>query len=364
MPSANRQLQDAAIGHAIDQRYYANGVVARVVAALNRQDARLAAALTEALERLPADSFTVERLEVLLQSVRELNAQAYRDAMAELQDGMRGMARAATAQQAAALEAAIPAAILARHPFVGVAWEQAYAAALARPFQGRLLSGWAENVEASRMAAVRNAIRTGYMDGLTTAQIVQNIRGTRALKYSDGILERPRREVEAVVRTALSHTAQTARGELYAANADIIKALKWDATLDTRTTPQCQIRDGKLYEVTTHKPIGHSIPWLGGPGRIHWQCRSVDVPVLKSFRELGIDMDDIPEGTRSSLDGQVPGDTTYGEWLKRQSAARQDEILGPERAKLFRDGKVSFERFFDDKGRRLTLGQLLAKLDA
>lgn len=361
--TANTRLRDEAIGHAVDQRRYTNNVIRRVIATLNRQDARLAAALTEALERMPASAFTVERLEALLVSVRQVNAQAYAAAMDELRDGMRGMAQAATAAQTSAFTTAIPPAILALQPLTAIAFEQAYAAALSRPFQGRLLAGWAANVEAGRLEAIRNAVRTGYMDGLTTDQIVRGIRGARALGYADGLLDRSRREIQTIVQTALSHTAQTSRGLLYEANADLIASLKWDSTLDGKTSAGCQIRDGKLYTAdAAHKPIGHAIPWLGGPGRLHFNCRSVDVPVLRSFRELGIDMDDIPAGTRASMDGQVPADTTYGQWLGRQSAARQDDILGPERGALLRAGKVSFERFYDDKGRFLTLEQLLAKL--
>ena len=75
--TANERLQDAAVSHAVDLQQYGTGVVRRVMALLNRADADLAAALTQALERLPAGEFSVERLESLLVSVRMLNAQAY-----------------------------------------------------------------------------------------------------------------------------------------------------------------------------------------------------------------------------------------------------------------------------------------------
>lgn len=361
--TANAILQDEAVDHAIDMLRYERGVVQRMIAVLNRTDARLAAQLAEALMRFDAESFTVERLEELLLSVRTLNAEAYAAVEAALQPGMRGEAAAESTYQATSLRAAIPAPVQARFPVAAVSAEQVYAAALSRPFQGRLLSGWMANLAESRMSLVRNAVRQGFVEGQTASEIIRAIRGTRANNYADGLLERPRRELAAVVQTALSHTAQTARSQFTAANADLIKATRWVSTLDSRTSPMCRIRDGKTYTADAkHKPIGHTIPWLGGPGRLHFNCRSVSVPVLKSLRELGLDVDDMPPATRASMDGQVPAETTYAQWFARQSAERQDDIVGAERGKLYRAGKVSFDRFYGNKGRWLTLDQLMGRI--
>jgi hypothetical protein len=49
---------------------------------------------------------------------------------------------------------------------------------------------------------------------------------------------------------------------------------------------------------------------------------------------------------------------TYGGWLKKQPASVQDEVLGIERAKLFRSGKLSIGKFTDDTGKVYTLDQL------
>ncbi len=75
-------------------------------------------------------------------------------------------------------------------------------------------------------------------------------------------------------------------------------------------------------------------------------------------------MDELPQTTRASMDGQVPADMTYGQWFTRQSAARQDEIVGPARGQLFREGKITFDRFSDDRGRWLTLDQLRSRIAA
>jgi len=123
------------------------------------------------------------------------------------------------------------------------------------------------------------------------------------------------------------------------------------------------VRDGLQYSADgKHTPIGHKVPWGAGPGRLHFNCRSVSVPVLKSWRELGFDVDELSAGTRASMDGQVPAEQTYGQWLARQPADRQDEILGVERARLLRAGKLTVERFHDDKGRWLSLADLRKRL--
>lgn len=355
--TVNEQLADAAIGRAVDLSQYANSVVRRIIALLNRSDAELAARLTIALEQLPASAFSVERLETLLASVRALNAAAYDAVGRELASEMRGLADAEAAWQARTLTAALPAQVQASVGVAAVNAEQAYAAAMARPFQGRLLAEWARSIEADRMARIRDAVRQGYVQQETVAEIVRRIRGTRAKAYADGLLEIDRRAAEAVVRTAVSHTAGLVRDRTYEANGDLIKAEQWSSTLDTRTSEICRPRDGKLYEPKTHKPIGHSFPWLGGPGRCHWRCRSVSVPITKSFRELGIDADDLPPGERASMDGQVPADQTFAQWLRKQSAARQDEVLGPVRAAMLRAG-APLDSFYDARGRALTLEQL------
>lgn len=61
------------------------------------------------------------------------------------------------------------------------------------------------------------------------------------------------------------------------------------------------------------------------------------------------------------MDGQVPAETTYADWLKSQSAARQDEVLGPTRGRLLRQGDLPMDRMYDHKGRFLTLDQLRAR---
>lgn len=362
MPATvNERLQDAAVSHAVDLLHYSNGVVQRIVATLNRVDADLAAALMSALDRLPESEFNVQRLEGLLFSVRALNAQAYAQVGRELSDELRRFVEVEADHQLQLFQAIIPPQVQASVGVAAVNAEQVYAAAMARPFQGRLLAEWAQSLEADRLARIRDAVRIGFVEQQTISEIVRRVRGTRAKGYSDGIIEIDRRNAEAVVRTAVSHTAGTVRDRFFSDNSDLVKAIAWTATLDTRTSEICRLRDGKRYTCQEHKPIGHKLPWLSGPGRAHWNCRSTGVPITKSWAELGIDLPETPASTRASMDGQVPEDQTYGQWLRKQSAARQDEVLGATRGALFRRGGLALEAFANDKGRWLSLDELRAR---
>lgn len=272
MSTVNETLQDETVAHAANLQLYSNGVVRRIIATLNRSDARLMVELAMALEQMDPESFTVERLESLLGSVRALNAEAYRAVFQLLDSELQALAEYETGYQLELFEATIPEPVQVRFPLAPVAPQQAFAAAMARPFQGRLLRDWAATVEADRMAKVRNAVRQGYVEGKTASQIVREVRGTKAANYADGFLQRPRRELMTVVQTAISHTAATAREQFRDANSEIIKAVRWVSTLDSRTSEPCRIRDQLRYEAKTHKPIGHKIPWLAGPGRLHFNA--------------------------------------------------------------------------------------------
>jgi SPP1 gp7 family putative phage head morphogenesis protein len=342
MQSANDELLDASIAHAIDQQGYSNNVVRRMLSILNKADADLFAKLTVAIESKP-NSLTVARLEALLKSVHELNSDVYKHIYGELSTELESLTEYEGTYQLNLFKATVPVEL----SFASIATSQVYAAAMARPFQGRILSEWADSLEAARLQRIKDAIAIGYVENETTDQIVRRIRGTRALQYKDGLIDIDRRHLESVVRTALNHTSSFARSKMYEANAEFIKAEKWTSVLDARTSEICQARDGKLYQVGQ-----------GPYPPAHFNCRSVRVPVVKSFKELGLDENEFPASTRASMDGQVPDDTTYQAWLKKKPAEFQDEVLGVTKGKLFRAGEITLDRFVSRQGHVYSLDEL------
>ncbi|WP_449549422.1 phage minor head protein [Lelliottia amnigena] len=357
MPTVNESLRDEAIAHSVWLSRYATGVANRMVKLLNETDADLSARLLDALDRLSPDSFTVKRLESLLGSVRQLNHQAVSAMQAGLESELVALAKNEASYQLSLFDSLLPSQVLSRYPLQGVTADMVYAAVMAQPFQGRLLSEWASNLESDRLTRVVNAVRRGYLAGDTVEAIARNVRGHANKDYRDGALQMSRANAASIAKTAVNHLAATARNSFTSANSDVVKGKQWLSTLDNKTSHDCIVRDLLRYTLD-NKPVGHKVPYLQGPGKIHFCCRSTETLILKSWRELGIDIDEMDEGTRASMDGQVPGKTTYLEWLKRQPAQRQDQVLGVERGRLLRAGEIDLSDMFTDKGEWITLERL------
>src|SRR5574343_665897 len=132
MATVNEQLADEAISHSIDLTRYSNSVIRRIIALLNKTDRDLSNQITAALERLPAESFTVERLDALLQSVRQTNAAAYQQISQLIETELKDIVQYEAAYQYQLFQSTLPVQVSVAAVNVG----QVYAAALARPFQG------------------------------------------------------------------------------------------------------------------------------------------------------------------------------------------------------------------------------------
>jgi len=88
------------------------------------------------------------------------------------------------------------------------------------------------------------------------------------------------------------------------------------------------------------------------------------LPIVKSFKELGIPLDEVTKGTRSSIDainGKVSRDTTFEQWFEGKDKTFQESYLGKGRYQLFKDGKITFSDLVNQQGRYLKLSELNSK---
>lgn len=117
------------------------------------------------------------------------------------------------------------------------------------PDGGALLDPFIEEMSARTVKRIEGAIRLGYAQGETTAQVLQRVRGTRAAGFRDGIMANVKRDAEAITRTALQHAASVAREMVWAENDDVIAKIRITATLDDRTSTICRSLDGQEYQI-------------------------------------------------------------------------------------------------------------------
>lgn len=191
--------------------------------------------------------------------------------------------------------------------------------------------------------STKHAIQTGIAQGKTTKEIAKEV--SRIIKG------RTKAQAEAVIRTAANHAGTQARNKLYKENADILTGEEFVATLDSRTSLECAGNDGKIF------PVGKGVfPPL------HFNCRSIRIPIVDPDFVIGDLQGDRPSFGASGAQ-KVSGQSNFSGWLRKQPASFQDDYFkqfpdGAARAKLFRNGGLSVDKFIDKKNIVYSLDEL------
>lgn len=344
MTTIPKDLLDRTVRHQIDLHRYGNGVVRDIIALLNDADREMA----EKIRKRGEDgTWTARRLKALLAEIKDLNDQAYWEAEKRMVKEMNRFAQDEAEATAETLASQFPASIAIATPNV----EQLAALVDKTPITvgpdrklllEEIFTGMADGKE----EAIRGAVRLGVAEGETTDQIVRRLIGTRANRYTDGIIERHRRGAEAMVRTIVNHVSNQAVQATYGANQEVVKGWVFVSTLDSRTTVTCASLSGSEW------PIGK-----GPLPPRHVNCRSFAAPKVATWKELGIPLEEMPPALRASKDGPVRADISFDDWLRDQPKEVQKDILGATRQKLFAEG-MKIDKFTDNKGVVYTLDEL------
>lgn len=382
MVTANETLLDATVRHQIQLLRFSSRMAVDAIKLLEASDREIVALLAAETTEL-----TGIRLEAMLTEIRRLRRAVIDSVDLGVRPDLDGLGAVEAAWETSAMSTAVP--------IIGVAFNTVapaqLRAAVATPINGLELKSWWDRLAVADSQRIEQQLRLGLVQGETNAQIVKRIRGTRAMNYTDGVLAITKRDAETVVRTAANHVSTAARQSVWEANADIIQGIRWVATLDGRTSSSCRARDGEVYPIDKGpRPPGHP------------NCRSTVVPVLAGEQLVGdrATVRDTRTRRQQEIDfradaqakagsnwanmtakernaavrnereawaqeniGQAPSNLTYQTWLKRQPASFQDEVLGPTRGRLFRDG-LELDKFVDSSGKQFNLDQLRTTLDS
>jgi hypothetical protein len=198
---------------------------------------------------------------------------------------------------------------------------------------------WWQRQGASLQQRLGDQLLVSVSLGESLTQATARVRGTPELGFQDGMITKAKQDAARLLRTQVTNAVSEARVAVGEANAGAGMVLVHVSTIDSRTSIVCLGRHGLRYTASPdHDPIGHDIPYLGGPP-YHPNCRSVMTMI-------------------SATGGAIPEPSVTG-WLRRRDTAFQDEVLGPTRARLWRAGQLSPRDLIEAAtGRPLTLEEL------
>lgn len=358
----NEDLQDELIEAQTDLLRLAQATADDMMEILDRTDADIKALLLDLESSGAVTEAQYAEIRAAQERIAQLRAEAWGQLSLEMQQRMQDIGIASQQGLLAAVTTATAGNIV---PSVATS-QSIIAIAASRPFEGRILSEWAESMASADIARYRRAIQLGMVAGQHPTIIARDIYGP------GGVSDQARRGVEAVVRTAANHIAAETQA-LFIEQNKWIKRERYTSTLDSRTTLICAGLDGQEFDANE-----------GPRPPQHFNCRSRRIPFIDSkFLELGTrpynDATDsaarrawTDAGRKGEFEafrrqyfrervGQAPASRTYADWIKSRSESVQDDILGPARGKLLREGGLDITQFTTAGGRTLTLNQLRAK---
>ena len=335
-------LNDALLMHQIATIKHAAELGKSVVPYLNE----MKAIIRKKVAGFDSEKRTAKRLQTMLNTLANTLNKPAGAWLAELEKSLKDFAKYEATYQAETIGGWVG--VNFTEPTINQVWAAAQFQPMAlstSPIDfGKLMDDWGVD-EVNRLVM---GVKQGFVEGLTTRQIIKNVVG------DGGLADISLRNAKAVANTTMMHVATNARMAVLEENDDVVIGYEWVSTLDGRTSPICRARDGQVFLFTDKiqpKPPAHI------------NCRSSVAP------KLSPEFDIFDEGaTRASkgADGgkQVSADLSYYEWLKRQPANFQDEILGKTKGAIFRNSGIDAETFrkisVDHMGRPLTLDELAA----
>lgn len=125
------------------------------------------------------------------------------------------------------------------------------------------------------------------------------------------------------------------RSEVPPAFRDVLAGFQIVSALDCSVCLKCSALDGRRFRADS-----------GPRPPFHKGCRCVAIPIARSWRELGIDVDEWPVGERASPAGPVPANWHHLRWLlTTQPRWRIEQCLGHSHSALLLRGEIDPEDF-------------------
>jgi len=398
MATAVERLSDALTRHQIDLERLKEGDARRLRQLLREADGAMVEALRRRLDSFGETGTAAARkqksLKKLLDAILQLRRDQWRAIQKDVLDNVRDFAKAEAIIQAELLQSSMAVDTFEANRLTN----PVVTAMLGDTWRGKTTEAHLRDTINSDLRRLRDTITIGITDGLSRDEILRSVTGTRVFP---GITNQSFNMLKAINASAINFITNKVREGTWQEN-DVVTGLIWRAILDGVTTRICSARDGKGVPFT--KDFPKNIPLLKPSNArppAHFNCRSQMEAVINPLRVVpphrtavtstastparrsnfrktakakeGDNWRNLSERQRrrrirqAANDwaekniGYVSPDTNYGDWLGRQSAAFQDDVLGPTRGALFRRGDLPIDKFVNRHGKTLTLAELRNK---
>lgn len=194
------------------------------------------------------------------------------------------------------------------------------------PFAGRTPSQWWASALASDVSRIMTTIRAGVQNALSNSEIVNAVRGTRAIA---GVLETTRNDVRALARTIATGVSNESQ-DATVKKTSVLNRVMWVSILDSRTSTICRGLSGTIWGIMEPHPTPPAHP----------SCRSTLTYLVE---------------------GEAPPEEpTYDQWIRRRTRDAQEDILPKWQLKELDKG-VPLSAFVTKDIEPMTMKEYMAK---
>lgn len=344
MTNAERKIAEAILSHQVDLLRLSGFAQNQALALLDSMGAEL----TALLRKGNLTEFGKNRLNILLRQATEI-IDRYYTAISETHK--------ATAAGAAGIQGNVVEGAMLRVSLEAAIPTTTHLAAILSDslVEGAKTAAWWDRQAGDVAFRFASEVRQGLIQGQTNEQIVARVAGSST---RSGVMDVARSNARSLVQSSIQQVANDARLETFRKNRDVIKGVRQLSTLDSHTTEICIAYADGEWDLDG-EPLGDTeLPFNGGPPR-HWGCRSVLVPITKTFKELGLGIPEFGRPQQATAGG--PTSLTLHQWLDTRTKEELNDQLGVGKADLYRKGKISLQQLLDQRGNPLTLKQLERK---
>jgi SPP1 gp7 family putative phage head morphogenesis protein len=346
--NANTDIYDKAVNRAAMIRLYERRVNGQVEVVLNDHEAEVESLIKGA-------NLSKKGSRALTSSLDRQIEKTYTNTTKITQSSLLDLAKDQMSFTYQSVEASMGKLLRVQRPTRQIAEE----IVLKRPLHNdrTLEQGWA-GVSVGERVRLASVIRRGIASGKTAEEIAVDVRKGNVHKISMN-------QSKALVVTSITSVQAQADHAVYEANEKAIEGWQYVAVLDSRTTPICASRDGKIFPVGSRAMLPPA----------HYHCRSTTIPVFKSWGDIDKlenvaevrkqNIKKLTQAQREYYDGQTPHRETYSEWLLRQPKSVQLAHLGEvAKVDLFRSGSLLLDKFTNDVGNSIGIRELRALSDS